>query len=231
MVEEFMLTNRQLIRIISLFSLLVCLPFITACSNAEQDLPLTRVSLSKHACIKGSSLMPHLSLGVNEQIKAPALAGGTVRSGDFLISLWLICDPSLSSDDPEFPDYSWEEFSEVRNLGFLSAWQYLGDPPDQEIKESLIINGEVITEQIIMSHTDPERSLSRFSGQGKYGPINTENQIVAHSIAAGEPVDFLLTFSSSITLAEVRLRASFEESPDGYRLLSAEILTNTGKLP
>ncbi len=82
-----------------------------------------------------------------------------------------------------------------------------------------------------MSHTDPERSLSRFSGQGKYGPINTENQIVAHSIAAGEPVDFLLTFSSSITLAEVRLRASFEESPDGYRLLSAEILTNTGKLP
>ncbi len=225
-----MLTNRQLIRIISLFSLLVCLPFITACSNAEQDLPLTRVSLSKHAC-QNPGTPPSLETGVNDQIDAPALAGGTVRSGDFLISLWLICDPSLSSDDPEFPDYSWEEFSEVRYLGFLSTWQYLGDPPDQEIKESMIINGEVITEQIIMSHTDPERSLSRFSGQRKYGPINTENQIVAHSIAAGEPVDFLLTFSSSITLAEVHLIASFEESPDGYRLLSAEILTNTGKLP
>ena len=225
-----MLTNRQLIRIISLFSLLVCSPFITACSNAEQDLPLARVSLSKHAC-QNPGTPPYLELGVNDQIDAPALAGGTVRSGDFLISLWLICDPSLSSDDPEFPDYSWEEFSEVRNLGFLYTWQYLGDPPDQEIKESMIINGEVINEYMIVSHTDPERSLSRFSGHGKYGPINTENQIVAHSIAAGEPVDFLLTFSSSQILAEAHLRASFEESPDGYRLLSAEILTNTGKLP
>ncbi|MGB2954980.1 MAG: hypothetical protein WBB64_03320 [Anaerolineales bacterium] len=226
-----MLTNSQLIRIISLFSLLVCLPFITACSNAEQDLPLERVSLSKHACISGSSFTPHLPLGVNDQIKAPALAGGTVRSGDFLISLWLICDPSLASDDPDFPEYSWQEFSEVRYLGFLSGWEYLGDPPDQEIKESLTINGEVISGHIIASHTDPERSLSRGEGHASYGPINTENQIVAQALAAGEPVDIVLTIFGSKTLAEVHLRASFEETPDGYRLLSAEILTNTGKLP
>jgi hypothetical protein len=226
-----MLTNRQLIRIISLFSLLVCLPFITACSNAEQDLPLERVSLSKHACINGSSLTPHLQLGVNDQIKAPALAGGTVRSGDFLISLWLICDPSLASDDPDFPEYSWQEFSEVRYMGFLSIWEYLGNPPDQEIKESLTINGEVISGHIIASHTDPERSLSRGAGHASYGPINTGNQIVAQALAAGEPVDIVLTIFGSKTLAEVHLRASFEETPDGYRLLSAEILTNTGKLP
>lgn len=226
-----MLTNRQLIRIISLFSLLVCLPFITACSTAEQDLPLERVSLSKHACISGSSLTPHLPLGVNEQIKAPALAGGAVRSGDFLISLWLICDPSLASDDPDFPEYSWQEFSEVRYLGFLSGWEYLGDPPNQEIKESLTINGEVISGHIIASHTDPERSLSRGEGHARYGPINTENQIVARALAAGEPVEIVLTISGSKILAEVHLRASFEESPDGYRLLSAEILTDTGKLP
>jgi len=226
-----MLTNRQLIRIISLFSLLVCLPFITACSNAEQDLPLERVSLSKHACINGSSLTPHLTLGVNDQIKAPALTGGTVRSGDFLISLWLICDPSLASDDPDFPEYSWQEFSEVRYLGFFSGWEYLGDPPDQEIKESLTINGEVISGHIIASHTDPERSLSRGEGHASYGPINTENQIIAQALAAGKPVDIVLTIFGSKTLAEVHLRALFEETPDGYRLLSAEILTNTGKLP
>ena len=226
-----MLTNRQLIRIISLFSLIVCLPFITACSNAEQDLPLERVSLSKHACISGSSLTPHLTLGINDQIKAPALTGGTVRSGDFLISLWLICDPSLASDDPDFPEYSWQEFSEVRYLGFFSGWEYLGDPPDQEIKESLTINGEVISGHIIASHTDPERSLSRGDGHASYGPINTENQIIAQALAAGEPVDIVLTIFGSKTLAEVHLRASFEETPDGYRLLSAEILTNTGKLP
>lgn len=222
---------RLLIRIITFFALLVWVPFLAACSSTEQDLPLERVSLSKHACISGSSFTPHLPLGVNEQIKAPTLAGGTVRSGDFLISLWLICDPSLASDDPDFPEYSWQEFSEVRYLGFLSGWEYLGDPPEQEIKQSLTINGEVIGEHMIVSHGDPERSLSRGEGQAKYGPINTENQIVAHSIAAGEPVDFLLTISASKTLAEVRLRVLFEESPDGYRLLSAEIMENAGKLP
>ena len=221
-----LLKYRLLIRRIILLALLVWIPFIAACSSTKQDLPMTRVSLSKHACIKGSSLMPHLSLGVNEQIKAPALAGGTVRSGDFLISLWLICDPSLSSDDPVDA-----QFSEVRNLGFMYGLEYLGNPPEQEIKQSLTINGEVIGEHMISSHTDPERSLSSGEGQSRYGPINTESQIVAHSIAAGEPVDFLLTFSSSKALAEVRLRALFEESPDGYRLLSAEIIENTGKLP
>ena len=221
-----LLKYRLLIRRIILLALLVWIPFIAACSSTKQDLPMTRVSLSKHACINGNSLMPHLPLGVNEQIKAPALAGGTVRSGDFLISLWLICDPSLSSDDPVDA-----QFSEVRNLGFMYGLEYLGNPPEQEIKQSLTINGEVIGEHMISSHTDPERSLSSGEGQIIYGPINTESQIVAHSIAAGEPVDFLLTFSSSKTLAEVRLRALFEESPDGYRLLSAEIMENTGKLP
>jgi hypothetical protein len=227
-----MLTKyRLLIRIITLLALLVWIPFIAACSITKQDLPPTRVSLSKHACLNGNSLVPHLPLGINEQIKAPALVGGTIRSGDFLISLWLICDPSLVSDDPEFPEYSWQDFSEVRYLGFMYGLEYLGDPPEQEIKESLTINGEVIGEHMIASHTNPERSLSSGEGQIKYGPINTENQIVAQALAAGEPVDIVLTFSSSKTLAAVRLRVSFEESPDGYRLLSAEIMENTGKLP
>ncbi len=226
-----MLTNKKLIRIISLLSLLVCLPFFTACSTPEQDHPLTRVSLSNHACINGNSLTPHLRLGINEQIMAPALTGGAVRSGDFLISLWLICDPSLASDDPDFPEYSWQGFSEVRYLGFLSGWEYLGDPPDQEIKESLTINGEVISGQIIASQTDPEISLSRGRGHSEYGPINTENQIVARALVAGDPVDIILTISGSKIIAKVHLRALFEESPDGYRLLSAEILTDTEKLP
>jgi len=225
-----LLKYRLLIRRITLLALLVWIPFIAACSSTKQDLPLKRVSLSKHACIKGSSLMPHLSLGVNEQIKAPALAGGTVRSGDFLISLWLICDPSLASDDPDFPEYSWQDFSEVRYLGLASGWEYIGTDPEHEdlgIRETLMINGEIIN----WRNTGSQQLVTWGSGQLHYSPLNTENQIVAHSIAAGEPVDFLLTFSSSKTLAEVRLRASFEESPDGYRLLSAEIMENAGKLP
>jgi hypothetical protein len=223
-------TNRHVIRIVSLFSLLGCLPFVTACSTTEQDLPLPRASLSKHAC-QDPGTPPYLELGVNDQIDAPALAGGTVTSGDFLISMWLICDPSLSSDDPDFTEYSWQEFSEVRYLGFLSGWRYLGDPPDQEIKETLTINGEAISGHIITSNIDPERSLSWGEGQASYGPIYTENHIVTRALVAGAPVDIALTISGSKILAEMHLRASFEEAPDGYRLLSAEILTSDRKLP
>lgn len=219
-----------LIRTITLLALLVWIPFIASCSNAEGDLPQERISLSKRSCIDGGGLTPHLPLGVNEQIKATALTGGTVRSGDFLISLYLICDPSLTSDDPEFPEYSWQGYSEVRYLGLASEWEISGYHPDledQEIKEALTINGEAIHGNII----GPQMGVSWGMGHGHYGPIMTENQIVARALATGEPIDIVLTISSSETLAAVHLRASFEETPDGYRLLSAEIREHTGKLP
>jgi hypothetical protein len=208
-------TNRQLSRIFPIFSLLLCLSFITACSNAKQDIPLERVSLSKYACVRYSSdNVPHL------RFETPALAGGTVRSGDFLISLWLICDPRDASDDPDFP---WQERTEVRYMSFLYNWEYLGPPLDQEAKESLTFNGEIIDTHRIA----PERNLARGSSSTSYRSINTKEQIVARAIAAGEPVDIILTISGSETLAEVHLRALFEETPDGYRLLSATIQKNT----
>ncbi len=226
-----MLTNRPLIRIIFIFTFFVCLSSITTCSNAEQNSPPERASLSKHACIRANGSTPHLLVGINEQIEAPALAGGAVRSGDFLISLWLICNPSLASDDPNFPEYSWQEFSEVRYLSFLYNWEYLGLPLDQEAKASLTINGEIISVRTLAPRTAPETSLSRFASFTSYGPINTKNKIVAQALAAGEPIDIILTISGSEILAEAHLSASFEEAPDGgYRLLSADI-KKTEKLP
>jgi hypothetical protein len=213
----------SILKKIILFSILIWVPIVSACSTSQDDLPLERVSLSKHACVDGGILTPHLPLGVNEQIKAPVLAGGTIRSGDFLISLSLICDPSLASDNTEFPEYSWQEYSEVRYLGLASGWEILGYHPElegKEIRESLKINGEVIRG----SKIGPEMSMSWGIEHGHYSSINTENQIVARALASEEPIDIVLTISSAEPLAAVHLRATFTEAPDGYRLLKAEIM-------
>jgi hypothetical protein len=172
----------------------------------------------------GYGLTPHIPLGVNQQIKAPALAGGTVRSGDFLMSLYLICDPSLASDDPEAPLYSWHEYSEVRYLGLVNGFVYYRYPPtEKETRMNLFINGKLIRKEMLVSHNFPERQLSWGLGSSFYGPITTENQIVAKALSAGEPIEIVMKVSDSKTIASVRLLVAFQETPKGYRLLHAEI--------
>ncbi|MCD4802005.1 MAG: hypothetical protein K8R16_03585 [Anaerolineales bacterium] len=163
--------------------------------------------------------MPHLPLGVNEQIKAPALAGGTVRSGDFLLSFWLFCDPTLTSDDPLNDDYS-----EVKNLAFLSAFRYFGEPLDQPINLNLTVNSETFNSFAYSASTNDQILILRGATGANYGRISTNDQTVAHSLITGEPVIFLFTVSTSELLASAQLIASFEETPDGYHLLNAEII-------
>ncbi len=218
-------------------SLLVSMILISSCSvltnpsstPTEEDQPLERVSLSKRDCMNpNGGLVPHLTLGVNQQINANALAGGIVRSGDFLITIWLICDPTLVADDPDFPEYSWQEYSEVRYLGIASGWEIIGYNPeyeDLEIKEALTINGEDLHGNVI----GPQMAVSWGMGQGHYGPIGTEDQIVARALTAGEAIDVVLIISTTEILASAHLRVTFEETPDGYRLLSAEF--GEGGLP
>jgi len=202
-----------------LFAVLVWFPLVTSCSTVEKDLPPEGVSLSKYACTYDDDLFPHVPLNTNEQIKAPALAGGTVMSGDFLISLWLMCDPSLSSGDP-MSDF----YSDVRNLAFLYTFKYLGKPLDQAIHLHLTANDETINSFTYSAGTDTQILIVPGPTSHIYAPIITKNQVVARSLVAGEPIDFLLTISTSQLLASAQLTASFEETLAGYRLSSAEIL-------
>lgn len=214
-----------------LIGLLVCVILGSSCSvlsgpgapTADLNAPLERVSLSERDCMNASGgLVPHLPLGVNQQIKAPVLAGGIVRSGDFLISIYLICDPSLVADDPLNPEYSWQGFSEVRYLGIADGWEITGYNPeleDLEIRTSLTINGVGLHGNVI----GPEMVVSWGLGQGHYGPVGTKDQIVARAMANGEPLEIIYSIAATETLAAVRMLATFEETPDGYRLLSAEI--------
>ena len=215
-----------------LVGLLVCIILTSSCSfrsnssSPSTDIiePPERATLEKARCMGSTSgLVPHLQLGVNEHIEAPALAGGIVRSGDFLIFIALICDPTLAADDPENPDYSWQGYSEVRYLGIASGWEISGYHPeyeDLEIREALTINGVGIHGNAI----GPQMGTSWGFGQGHYGPIGTKDQIVARALTDGEPIEIVLMISAlGETLAAVQLRATFKGTPDGYHLLSAEI--------
>lgn len=209
----------QIVRRITYIVLFVWLPLIGACSFTAKDKTQERVSLSKSACIDEGHFIPRIVIDENEEIKASVLAGGTVRSGDFLISLFLVCDPSLSSDDPMNDNYS-----EVRYLALSYASEYLGDPLDEEIKVSMTINDEITGTAILSGSNNDQIFIGRGATTQMYGPINTKNQLVAQSLVAGKLVDFLLTISTAKPLAAAHLTASFEETTDGYLLLNAEIV-------
>ncbi len=211
--------NRLSFRLSILLLLFPLVSLLAGCSIVNQDLPPERASLSKHTCIDEGSFIPRLLMVDNQQIEATVLAGGTVRSGDFLISLFLVCDPSLTSDDPMNDNYS-----EVRYLALSYASEYLGDPLDEEIKVSMTINDEITGAAILSGSTNDQIFIGRGATTHMYGPFNTKNQLVAQSLVAGKPVDFLLTFSTSKPLAAAHLTAAFEETTDGYLLLNAEIV-------
>lgn len=194
-------------------------PLLTSCSNPDQDLPLEQVSLSKYACADDIIHIPRLPAGIDNETEAKALTGGTVRSGDFLLSLWLFCDPTLTSDDPLNDDYS-----EVKNLAFLSAFRYFGEPLDQPINLNLTVNSETFNSFAYSASTNDQILILRGATGANYGRIITNDQTVAHSLITGEPVIFLFTVSTSELLASAQLIASFEETPDGYHLLNAEII-------
>jgi len=124
-----------------MFASRVSIPFVLLASLVACTSPPApaRLTLHKDAC-QEPGFTPLVPTDEFLPTPIPVLAGGTVVSGDFVISLWLYCDPSLSSDDPDLPG-----FSEVRYLGFRSEWQYLGRPIDHMSRTVITVNGEQVS--------------------------------------------------------------------------------------
>lgn len=202
---------------LTLLAMVMSILLLTSCANTGEDPPLERISLSKEACLDEDILAPRLPESLKNGRELKVLGGGTVSSGDFLISLWLICDPTLTSADPTS-----EHYSDFQHLAMLTAYEYLGKPLDQELKISTAINGEEQGTAIISAGTETEIHIGRGGGHF-YQPFSTKALILPRALAAGEAVEFTLTVSTSSPLASAQLRAQFEETPDGYILHSAEI--------
>ena len=185
------------------FALLVAL---TACTSPPTP---ARLSLHEDAC-QEPGFTPLVPTDEFLPTQIPVLAGGTVASGDFLISLWLYCDPSLSSDDPNAPD-----FSEVRYLGFRSEWQYLGRPIDHRSRTVFTVNGE----QVSSSGSGPgvdRREINIHMGETSFPGL-------ADAARTSRPVEFLITISAPDPLAAAALLVTFESTPSGLMLTTATI--------
>ena len=193
-------------------TLLACVALLSACTMFTGGSPPQRASLDKHAC-QDPDFTPLLPANESQPGQRPILAGGTVASGQFLISMWLYCDPTLSEDDPNEPN-----FSEVRYLGYRSEWQYRGlRPIDHMVKTVTMANREGMD----AGGTGPSLRLGDISTSATI--IRTPSQVVARALERSQPVEFLITISAPEPLAAAILRVTFKPGPDGLQVATAEI--------
>jgi hypothetical protein len=140
------------------------------------------------------------------------LAGGTVTSNDFVIGIWLYCDPSLVSTDPLAPDYS-----EIGGLGLHWEWLYRGQTYEGSENEFMVINGEVSP----AGGSGPR--LQSGDAGATTGTIETASQVAAKAAAAGESIQFTLRIEAGGSITEASLTVTLKAFPDGYRLSSATL--------
>jgi len=198
-----------------MFASRVSIPFVLLASLVACTSPPApaRLTLHQDAC-QEPGFTPLVPTDEFLPTPIPVLAGGTVVSGDFVISLWLYCDPSLSSDDPDLPG-----FSEVRYLGFRSEWQYLGRPIDHMSRTVITVNGE----QVSSSGSGPgvaSREINVHMGETRFPGL-------ADALHASRPVEFLVTISAPDPLAAAALLATLETTPGGLMLATAKVEART----
>ncbi len=204
------MSNRRIVPLIIL-SLLVgsCAP------RSRPTSPPPRVYLSEHACQR-----PYLTSLISQddfyEVQRPVLAGGVVTSGDFVIAIWLYCDPSLDSDDPYGGHYS-----EVRLLGFRYEWEHLGLPIETDSHTSVAINGDEL------SGTGGGPGVGTGDTETTTGEITTPSQVVARAVANSQPVEFVVTISAPDRIASAVLRVLFASAPDGYRVVRSEVASGS----
>jgi len=197
-------------KIASTASSTICALLIGGCSLIPQS-PTPRVSLARHACqIPG--MTPVLFPDQPPQSELSILTGGTIKSGDFALSLWLYCDQSLSSDDPNGADYS-----EVRYMGLRYEWSYYGPMIDETVRTVVTANNEEVTSD----RSGP--GIDRGGTTAHTGQFSTPNQVVAHAIGSSRPVEFVMTVSSPDTTTSIALTVTFDSTADGIVLATADL--------
>ena len=195
--------------------LVLCALLGGACNALPQDRPPEHLSLARHAC-QEPGLTPVLPPDLQSGMDIPILAGGTVESGDFLISLWLYCDPSSPSDDLESSEYS-----EIGSLGFRYEWQYLGPYLARATEPGA---ATVVTANgMVLLRDAPGPPLSHGEIHAHTGSIRTEGQVISRAVASGDPVEFTITISAPDPTASAVLNVTFASAPDGVVLVDARI--------
>jgi hypothetical protein len=168
------------------------------------------VGLSPSACLSQESA-PSIT-PFRELPPYHLLGGGTLTSNDFIISIWLYCDPSLRSTDVFAEDYS-----EIGQLGLHYEWLYRGQSSDSGPMTSIIINGEATRRG---SRSGP---LQSGDTEADTGPIKTPSHVAAKAAATGQPIEFAVGIDVGGVVTTASLTVSLQAFPEGYRLSSVTL--------
>jgi hypothetical protein len=140
------------------------------------------------------------------------LAGGTLTSNDFIIGIWLYCDPSLTSTDPLA-----EGYSEIGRLGLDYQWLYRGPSSESSPRTSVIVNGE----ETRGGGSGP--GLQSGDAEGSTGPIETPSRVAAKAAAAGQPIEFTVRIDVGGSVTTASLTVLLQAFPEGYRLSTSTV--------
>ena len=194
------------------FALSILLSGILAgCQGSQAQAPsIDPTPLARHSCI-GDAEAPRLLTGdMTEPV--PILAGGSLRTGEFVIGIWLYCDPTLDSTDYFSPN-----FSEISHLGFRYEWMYLGLPVEGETETIISING------VEASRDGVGPGLNTGSAGALTGPLKTERRVIAEAASLGKPVEYLITVEAPHVTEAAVLYVRFTLAEEGYYVSEARL--------
>jgi hypothetical protein len=135
------------------------------------------------------------------------LAGGSVRTGQFVIGIWLYWDTELSSTDYFSPEYS-----EISALGFRYEWIYLGLPVQGNTDTIVLVNG------VEASRDGFGPDLGTGSAGALTGPLKTEASTIAQAAASRKTVNYTVTVEAPNITESATLEVLFVQTEQGYYL-------------
>jgi hypothetical protein len=187
---------------------------LSGCSTQATPIsnPEPHIVLSKDAC-EQAWMTPLIPNDNNDFGDRPVLAGGSIRSGDFVVALWLYCDASLSDESIDGANYS-----EIGYLGIRTEWTYVGLPIEHGSSTILAVNGKQINE----SGGGPR--IGTGDSESGEGPWRTPDLSVAQAVINGKPVEFLLSVYTPDPAAAAKLTVQFTPAKDGYVVARTELV-------
>ncbi len=134
--------------------------------------------------------------------RRPLIGGGTIRNGEFTLSIWLYCDPAFEAEITE-NSYT------IASLGIYAAWQYEGPVIESDVSDFWGL-----------APSPPVRGIYPGLTPGSLNSYSMSLSIPGKppSFPSIEPitVEYLLVVQSPFTTPSVRLIISLIATSDGY---------------
>ena len=150
------------------------------------------------------------------------IGGGTVQTGDFTFQLYLVCDPSLSPEDPA-------HFSAIAGLGIFGKWSYDGSNQDANVQTS---QGVVPDVRTVTGFKGLSKRSSEKGSVGLVLPDDAGDQWQVPQLAKiGYPIQFKLNVQVNQDQFGAILEFKLQEGSDGYLPVDIRLRAQPPQVP